>query len=427
MKALVPQILVKRAIELEVIYKEKYPALAPLVKQCFLNTIETTVNKMEDGSFFVITGDIPAMWLRDSAAQVHHYIRYAKEEKGLADIIEGIIERQAKYVLIDPYANAFNETASGTGHQDETQLNDWVWERKYEIDSLCAPIYLAHYYWKQTGNVGMFTETFQKMIQAVAALFRVEQNHKDSPYSFQRFDCVDTDTLVNNGLGTPIGITGMTWSGFRPSDDCCDYGYLIPSNMMAVVALQYAEEIADSIYHDTALAMACKTLAGEIQHGIEQYAVVEHPEYGKIYAFEADGLGNVNLMDDANSPSLLAMPYLNYCKKEDVLYQNTRKFVLSDANPYFAKGELAEGIGSPHTEQGYVWHIGITMQALTSTDRSEILKCLEMLAKTHDGTNFMHESFDPNCPANYSRPWFAWANSLFAELLDRLAIEGFWN
>ena len=171
----------------------------------------------------------------------------------------------------------------------------------------------------------------------------------------------------------------------------------------------------------------CRELITEIQYGIEDYAIVHHPEYGDIYAYETDGFGNYCLMDDANSPSLMAMPYLKYCDRDDPIYQNTRKFILSKENPYYHEGTYAKGIGSPHTPAGTVWHIGIIMQALTSDNRDEILDCLEMLSKTHAGTNYMHESFDPNCPETYTRPWFAWANTLFAQLLDELRIKGFFE
>ncbi|NBJ93861.1 glycoside hydrolase family 125 protein [Parablautia muri] len=421
----VPEILVKRAQILEDYYKAHYPALAPLVSQCFLNTMETTVKELEDGSYFVITGDIPAMWLRDSTAQVRPYVKYAKEDLGLQKILEGIIAKQAELVCIDPYANAFNESANGAGAKDDTLLNDHVWERKYEVDSLCAPIYLGYLYWKTTGINRIFTQTYHAMVTAIVDTFTVEQDHRKSDYSFQRYDCVKTDTLPCKGKGRPVNVTGMTWSGFRPSDDSCSFGYLVPANMMAVMAMEYAKEICLECYQDKALADRCSQLGEEIQDGIMEYAIVEHPKYGKIYSYETDGFGNYKLMDDANSPSLLAMPYLGYCDREDALYQNTRRFILSMDNPYYYEGSLAKGMGSPHTPEGYVWHIGIVMQALTSGSREEILSCLAMLSRTHAGTNYMHESFEPSKPEEYTRAWFAWANTLFAELLDRLMEEDF--
>lgn len=425
----VPKVLKERAAKLEAYYKDHYEALAPLAAQCFLNTMETTVKELEDGSYFVITGDIPAMWLRDSAAQVRPYVKYAKEDSDLQKILESVIGKQAQLVCVDPYANAFNESANGAGagYEDETQMNDHVWERKYEVDSLCAPLYLGYCYWKETGISRIFTAEYHEMIRKIVHVFTTEQDHRNSSYTFRRYHCVKTDTLPCKGKGRPVNVTGMTWSGFRPSDDSCCFGYLVPSNMMAVKALGYAEEICRECLGDEALAGQCGELAEEIRDGIETYAVVDHPKYGNIYAYETDGYGNHILMDDANSPSLLAMPYLGYCDKEDVLYQNTRKFLLSADNPYYYEGKLAKGMGSPHTPAGYVWHIGIVMQALTSDSKEEILECLDMLSKTHAGTNYMHESFDPSAPEEFTRSWFAWANTLFAELLDRLMAENFFE
>ncbi len=420
-----PQILLSRAEELEVYYREKMPSIAPLIKQCFLNTIETTVKQLKDGSYFVITGDIPAMWLRDSSAQLNHYIKYCNKDEQLGAIIEGVIKKQAELVLVDPYANAFNDSPNGRGHKDNTKLNDYVWERKYEVDSLCAPLYLLYKYWKETGKEAPFTGQVKEMIKVIVNVFRAEQNHDASDYYFERYHCSETDTLCNNGKGAPVERTGMTWSGFRPSDDRCVYGYLIPANMMAVQALTYAEEMCGAVYGDLDLAKECAGLACEINEGIRRFGTVEHPEYGRIYSYEADGRGNCILMDDANSPSLLSMPYLGYCDPEDEIYLNTRKYVLSKDNPYYAEGSYAKGMGSPHTPEGYVWHIGITMQALTSADRNEIISCIGMISGTHGGTNYMHESFDPNRPELYTREWFAWANSLFAELMDELCRKDF--
>ncbi len=424
----IPKILLESADKLEKYYEAHYSPLAPLAKKCFLNTIETTVKQLEDGSYFVITGDIPAMWLRDSAVQVKPYVRFARKDEQLQQILEGVIATQAKQVCIDPYANAFNATADGKGHQDETELNDHVWERKYEVDSLCAPLYLGYEYWKTTGFSRIFTDIYRQMMEHILHVFETEQDHGSrSPYSFTRRNCPKTDTLPANGKGRPVNRTGMTWSGFRPSDDCCRFGYLIPANMMAVTALGYGAQIAEECYHDPELAARCRVLAEQIQDGIETYGIVDHPVYGKIYAYETDGFGNYNLMDDANSPSLLSLPYLGYCDRTDPLYQNTRRFILSDDNPYFYRGSYACGVGSPHTPPGYVWHIGVVMQALTSMDDKEIKNCMAVLADTHAGTEYMHESFDPNKPQEYTRPWFAWANTLFAEFLEKLMDEGFFE
>ena len=419
---MIPKILLQKARELEDRAREKLPGLAPLAKQCFLNTIETTVTQLEDGSYFVITGDIPAMWLRDSAAQLKPYVPYAKEDEDLQAILRSVIQKYTFYVRLDPYTNAFNSKPQ-RGYTEDDRSNfqsGWIWERKYEVDSLCAPLYLAHQYYQVTGDKSIFTEEFRLMIQTIADTFTTEQRHDRSPYWFIREHAwAPSDTLPMHGRGRPVNFTGMTWSGFRPSDDSCKFGYLIPSNMMAAVALDYAGELLQAGFEDPALEARCESLAAEIRDGIETYGVCDHPKYGRIYAYETDGFGNYNLMDDANSPSLLSIPYIGYKPAEDPIYQNTRRFVLSQDNPYYFVGKAAKGIGSPHTPPRYIWHIGLVMQILTSLDPAEKRECLDMLARTHAGTNYMHEGFDADDPARFTRPWFAWANTLFAQMLER--------
>lgn len=387
--------------------------------QCFANTLQTTTSLEDDGTTFIFTGDIPAMWLRDSSAQVRHYIDFAVGDPELQRVIEGLIQRQMRYILIDPYANAFNRDPNSQRlNEDRTKQCPWVWERKYEIDSLCYPLQLGYLYWKATGRTAHFDDTFIQAAGLILDVWQTEQNHmSDSPYLFERNDCPPSDTLAAAGKGTPVGQTGMTWSGFRPSDDACKYGYLIPSNMFAVVVLQYLEEIAATVYQDQTLAGRAALLRAAIDAGIQRNGIVRHPVYGDIYAYEVDGLGQVNLMDDANVPSLLSIPYLGYRPLTDPIYQNTRNFVLSKSNPNYFIGRNARGIGSPHTPPGYIWPIGMIMQALTSADPIEIDIIIGELLQTDAGTGLMHESFDPDEPARFTRAWFAWANSLFAELL----------
>ncbi|HLR40776.1 MAG TPA: glycoside hydrolase family 125 protein [Virgibacillus sp.] len=391
-----------------------------MFEKCFTNTYETTIRPQEDETTFVITGDIPAMWLRDSAAQVRPYLLLAESDAAIADMIQGVIQKQMTYINHDPYANAFNETPNNARYnEDETEMTPWIWERKYEIDSLCYPVQLAYLFWKSTGRTEHFNHTFQQAIRAILDTFKIEQDHASSDYHFVRHDCPQQDTLSHQGYGAPVGYTGMTWSGFRPSDDACVYGYLVPANMFAVVILGYISEIAEEIVQDSVLAKEATALQQVIDKGIQQYGVVDHPTHGKIYAYETDGLGHYILMDDANVPNLLSIPYLGYSDKNDEIYQNTREFILSSSNPYYYEGKYAKGIGSPHTPENYIWHIALAMEGMTEESRDEKEVILEMLKQTDAGTDMMHEGFDVDNPNQFTREWFSWANSMFSEFILR--------
>ncbi|WP_163582801.1 glycoside hydrolase family 125 protein [Gracilibacillus saliphilus] len=394
------------------------PKLMEMFEQTFINTYKTTIRPQVDGTTFVITGDIPAMWLRDSAAQVRPYLLLAEQDQGIAKMIKGVIQKQFFFINHDPYANAFNETANGMRyHNDQTEMTDWIWERKYEIDSLCYPIQLAYLYWKATGDTTHFDDSFVEAVSNILHVWRTEQNHQQSNYHFVRDNCPEQDTLSNDGYGAPVGYTGMTWSGFRPSDDACQYGYLIPANMFAVVSLRQITEIAKSILHDSAIVEEASQLAMEIESGIKQYGIVNHPTYGEIYAYETDGIGNYVMMDDANVPSLLSMPYLGYCSFDDPIYVNTRRFIFSEENPYYFEGKVAKGIGSPHTPDQYIWHISLAIQGLTAIHEEEKQYIIELFKQTDAGLNLMHEGFHVDDPTQFTRPWFSWANSMFSEFV----------
>ena len=392
--------------------------LKKLFYNCFINTIETTVIYNENDTF-IITGDIPAMWLRDSTSQIEHYLSFINKYPVLKEFFVGLINRQVKCILIDSYANAFNEEANGQKwDNDITKDSPWVWERKYEIDSLCFPVRLIYKYWKESGDENFFSDEIKQALETILNLWKIEQNHfENSDYSFQRLNCSETDTLCNNGLGNPVAYTGMTWSGFRPSDDACKYGYLIPSNMFATVVLSYMSEIFEKIYNDLDLKKKALILRDEIENGINKFGIVEHEEFGKIYSYETDGFGNYNLMDDANVPSLLSIPYIGYREIDDEIYQNTRKFILSKNNPYYYEGSFASGIGSPHTPPEYIWHIALSMQGLTTNNKDEINSLVKTLIQCDGNTGFMHEGFHKNNPEKFIRDWFAWSNSLFADFI----------
>lgn len=396
--------------------------LKKMFQNCFASTAKTTTKFLEDGDVFLITGDIEAMWLRDSSAQVIHYLPFSEKYPVIQSMIKGLIHRQVKYILMDPYANAFNIEANGNCWEvDITEQNPWNWERKYEIDSLCYPIWLMKRYYEQTMDDSIFDKKTKEAFLTIINVWKREQYHNTlSEYRFERRNCPPTDTLTRDGEGPLVKHTGMTWSGFRPSDDACQYGYLVPSNMFAVVVLGYMKDILLQIYKDETLAKEVMELQEQIESGIQEFGLVETENFGKIYAYETDGMGNHNLMDDANVPSLLSIPWLSYRDCTDEIYQNTRRFILSKENPYFFEGKKAEGIGSPHTPPQYIWHIALIMQGLTTEQEQEREEILQMLLQTDAETEYMHEGFLCSDPKEFTRPWFAWANSLFAYYIVRL-------
>jgi meiotically up-regulated gene 157 (Mug157) protein len=401
----------------------KDPELSWLFNNCFPNTLDTTVTySLQNGrpDTYVITGDIDAMWLRDSSAQVWPYMAFVAKDKKLKDLIAGVINRQTQYILKDPYANAFYNDANKKGEwtTDATDMLPGVHERKYEIDSLCYPIRLAYNYWKSTGDVAPFDAQWEKSIVAILKVFKDQQQKTNKgPYHFQRETSKATDTRALEGYGYPVNPVGLICSAFRPSDDATVFSFLIPSNFFAVVSLKQAAEMIREIKKNTALAAELQELSIEVEQAIQKHAIVKHPKHGNIYAFEIDGFGNHLLMDDANVPSLLSLPYLDAIDTKDTVYQNTRNFVWSKENPFFFKGTVAEGIGGPHVGMDMIWPMSITMKALTSNNPQEIKECIKMLKATHGDTGFMHESFHKDNPKNFSRSWFAWSNTLFGELL----------
>ncbi len=401
--------------------------LAWLFNNCFPNTLDTTVDfEMIDGKpdTYVITGDIDAMWLRDSTAQIWPYLWLIKKDEKLQQLIAGVINRQTKNILFDPYANAFYKDVTKVSEwkDDGTDMKPGLHERKWEIDSLCYPVRLSYHYWKTTNDSAPFDGQWKKAALLIVKTFKDQQRKVNKgPYKFERRTSWATDGLPLGGYGYPANPVGLIHSMFRPSDDATIFPFLIPSNFFAVVSLRQLAEMGSSIFKDAVFANECTALALEIDTVLKQHAIVTHPQFGKVYAYEVNGYGSFNLMDDANVPSLLSLPYLGAVKNTDPVYINTRKLLLSSYNPFFFKGKAGEGIGGPHAGTDLIWPLSIIIRALTSNEDAEIKKCIGILQKSHAGTGFMHETFNKDDANKYTRSWFAWANTIFGELLHKTA------
>ena len=402
------------------------PELAWIFENCYPNTLDTTVNHYQKNGkpyTYVITGDIDAMWLRDSSAQVFPYLSLAREDEKLKNLLKGVINKQIEFVLLDPYASAFYDDNQKVSEwkNDYTEMKPGVHERKWEVDSLCYVMRLSYHYWKTTGDTSIFDDDWKNAMLLILKTFREQQRKENKgSYKFQRGNGNPLDTQFGGGYGNPTHKNGLIHSMFRPSDDATFYPYLVSSNMFAVVSLRQISEIFKTIFSSLNVDNQFIELANEVDEAIKNYAIFERKDFGKIYALEIDGFGNALFMDDANVPNLLSIPYLGYTSYHDEIYKNTRKFSLSTANPWFNEGKFAKGIGGPHVGENKIWPLGLIMQALTTDDDEEIFYCLKTLKNTHAGTGFIHESFDVNNPKDFSRSWFAWANTLFGELILHL-------
>ena len=356
-----------------------------------------------DGTTYVQTGDIPAMWLRDSAAQTIPYIRFVTSYPALRYEFFGVVERDAKNILVDPHAEAF----SADYH---------VWEGKWEIDSLAWPVMLVFLYYAYSHDRSIFTPTLHRALQTIVTTLQCEQHHAScSHYSWPQ--PVPTHNEYNPN-------TGMIWSAFRPSDDPVTYRFNVPQNAFAVVAMRLLATFARDSYGDDKLAAAATTLANEVQVGVERYGRTWDAAHGWMYVYETDGYGNDNLMDDANIPNLTALPLIGWCANDDPVYMDTRGFTLSTSNPYYFSGKYATGLGSPHTPAGWVWPLGIVGAAMTTHNRHDVTNSIEMLDESDTLNGLMHESVDPNDPSRFTRPEFGWANAFWADLLFR-AVAGY--
>jgi meiotically up-regulated gene 157 (Mug157) protein len=353
----------------------------------------------DDATTYVQSGDIPAMWLRDSSAQTIPYIRFQTFYPILRTRFAGVIERNARNILADPYANALEPDYR-------------VWERKWEVDSLSWPVVLASVYWRSTQDRTVFTPDLHRALQTIVRTYRCEERHRTcSRYSFS--PRVYTHDEYNEA-------TGMIWGAFRPSDDALEYRFNIPQNAFAVVAMRDVAQLATEGYGDRGLAQEAQALGARVEDGIQRYGRFYNPAVHRwMYAYETDGLGRYNLMDDANIPNLTTLPYIDWCSSFDPIYLATRAFALSMDNPFFFAGRYAEGLGSPHTPYGYVWPLGIIGRALTATSSIEVATAITTLAETDGEDGLIHESFYPDGYWRYTRAEFGWANALGAELIFR--------
>ncbi len=403
--------------------------IAWLFENCFPNTLDTTVEfEISNGrpDTFVITGDIDAMWLRDSSAQVWPYLPLMKEDKNLQELIKGVINRQVKCILKDPYANAFykDESKVSEWKDDKTLMKPGVHERKWEIDSLCYPIRLAFGYWKTTGDNTPFDKDWAEAMRLVIQTFREQQRITgDGPYRFERTTSWATDGVPLGGYGYPTAKNGLIHSMFRPSDDATIYPYLVPSNFFAYFSLIDLSEMLYRILNDRIIRTPAIDMIGQMKNVLFPSVLSGAGQPPRIIPYEINGLGSLNLMDDANVPSLLSLPYLTPMTVTDRDYIRTRSFILSPENPFFFKGKAGEGIGGPHVGKDYIWPMSIIMRGLTSNDDKEIKFCLDLLQHSHAGTGFMHESFHKDDPAKFTRKWFAWANTLFGEFVWKVYRE----
>lgn len=386
------------------------------VERALVRTLRDTISLDDDGAF-VITGDIPAMWLRDSTTQMTPYLRFVADDPALAELLWAVVRRQFRLIEHDPYANSFNREPNGA-HYDPDDLNadPLVWEQKYEVDSLAYPVTFAHALWRATGSTAVLDERAHRVFRTIVTQWRAEQDHDASAYRFVRDGAIPTETLMRDGRGTPVAVTGMTWCGFRPSDDACTYGYNVPANLFAAEALLAVAAIARDVWSDTGLADDADVLRASILDGVRQHGVVPGPAGEDVYAYEVDGLGGVLRMDDANTPSLLSLPLSAPSVLDDSVWAATRDFVLSPANPYWFSGTAAAGVGSPHTLPQRVWPIALAVEGLVSGSPARRRELLDVLVATDGGTGDMHESFDVEDPAQFSRPWFSWADAMFCEL-----------
>ena len=395
-------------------YLDKAPASSrSIATKALSNLFEHACIDMPDGSVFVQTGDIPAMWIRDSSWQIWPLIRFTDDPTVLT-LIQGVIKAQVHYLTIDPYANAFNIEPNGKcWHKDFDDQSPWVFERKWELDSVTGFLQLSLDLADKGQDSHLDSAWWSLADWLVDVLIR-ETEHAPKSYNFWRNGAPDHDHLANNGRGADFANCGLIWSAFRPSDDACVLPFNVPANLHAVAVLGRLANRAANLRAD--LAARSLALVAKIQAGITNHAVV-NLESRTIFAYEVDGLGNAVLMDDANYPSLLSVPMFHQEVPGD--YEATREFVLSPNNPWYFTGSGLTGVGSPHTGVDRVWPLAVAVQGITADNATEAIECETAIAKSVTADMHIHESVDKDNAEDFTREWFNWAEMTFVELVFR--------
>lgn len=402
----------------EMVVKLKDRDLARLFENCLPNTLDTTIRWHEASGpeTFVITGDIDAMWLRDSTFQLQPYLHFSSDS-GLRKLINGAIQTQASFVIQSPYCNAFQPPKAA--HLRPANNNqhdivhppydpDVVFECKYEIDSLSSFLRLSRQYFDATGDTTMFSKQWIKAVQRVLKVVQEQsqpsfnqRTHQwiEPAYTFKRHTDMATETLALGGAGYPVNAnTSLIRSAFRPSDDSTILQFFVPGNAMLSVELAHLSRLLSQaskrgMKGAEKWADYAKSASSEIRDGIFEHAVFDHPRFGKVFAFEIDGYGGRIFQDDANVPSLMSLPLIGFVDQKDEIYLNTRKMILSsEGNPYYLAGTSISGIGSPHTPTRNVWPMALLIQLMTSDDREEIERCLKQVLSSTAGLGLIHES-----------------------------------
>jgi meiotically up-regulated gene 157 (Mug157) protein len=363
---------------------------------------------------FVSTGDIDDMWIRDSVVQMTIYLQKLGGQPWLRFLVEGAIRRNAFHIVQDPYANAYRHAWKDPKQFDlKDQVigrGGFVATRNYELDS--GAYYLNHLYdYYVVKGIYRPEELLEEPIvfEAIMLLIDtwiVEQRHDEqSPYRY--FE------LPNEGKGSTTAYTGMTWTGFRPSDDACQYGYLVPANIHAAAALERLLILNKRIWRHDELETKTSKLLKDIEQGINQYGIVQSEDGERTYAYEVDGMGGIlSGFDDANVPSLLSIPLLGWSGYDQQVYQNTRRYLLSSSNKFYYEGQKFKGVGSPHTPRNFIWPMALVIQGLTESgaDREEqmVLQLKQLLLSAcHDA---MHESVHVDNECRTTRHWFEWVS-----------------